>query len=85
MKKMLLFLIILEIGKKNLFSVFGTDNLFFIIFYPSIKKLSFSGLEWSKFVDDNFIVEEIDNFNDENDLQKVNDLNCDDIQINVNI
>ncbi len=71
--------------KKNLFSVFGTDNLFFIIFYPSIKKLPFSGLEWSKFVDDNFIVEGIDNFNDENDLQKVNNLNCDDIEINVNI
>ena len=71
--------------KKNLFYVFGCDNLFFIIFIPNIKKLPFSGLEWSKFVDDNFIVEEIDNFNDENDLQKVNNLNCDDIEINVNI
>ena len=62
--------------KKNLFYVFGCDNLFFIIFIPNIKKLPFSGLEWSKFVDDNFYVEGIDNFNNESDL---------DIEININI
>ena len=67
--------------KKNLFYVFGCDNLFFIIFYPNIKKLPFSGLEWSKFVDDNFYVEGIDNFFEE----KYDNLNCDDIEINVNI
>ena len=42
--------------RKNLFYVFGTDNLFKILFIPSIKKLPFSGLEFSKLVDKNFSI-----------------------------
>ena len=34
----------------NFFIVFGTYNVFKAIFLPSIKKLPFSGLEWSKIV-----------------------------------
>ena len=71
--------------KKNLFYVFGCENIFFIIFVPNIKKLPFSGLEWSKYVDDNFYIEGIDNFNNESDLDNLNNLNCDDIEININI
>ena len=45
--------------RKNLFYVFGTENLFKILFVPSIKKLPFSGLEISKFVDPTFNIDGI--------------------------
>ena len=45
--------------KKNLFNVFGTSNIFKILFIPSIKKLPFSGLEVSRFVDKTFSIEGI--------------------------
>lgn len=45
--------------KKNLFYIFGSSNLFKIIFIPSFKKLPFSGLEISKFIDPEFCIEGI--------------------------
>ena len=48
--------------KKNLFYIFGEKNIFKILFVPNIKKLPFSGLEWSKKIDENFFVEGIENF-----------------------
>ena len=45
--------------KKNLFYIFGTENIIKILFLPNIKKLPFSGLEFSKFVDKNFFIEGI--------------------------
>ena len=45
--------------RKNLFYVFGTESLFKILFVPSIKKLPFSGLEFSRFVDKNFSIDGI--------------------------
>ena len=43
--------------RKNLFYIFGTESLIKILFVPSIKKLPFSGLELSKFVDQRFSIE----------------------------
>ena len=43
--------------RKNLFYIFGTSNILKIIFVPSIKKLPFSGLELSKFIDPNFDID----------------------------
>ena len=40
--------------RKNLFYIFGKNNLIELLFIPSIKKLPFSGLEISKFVDEKF-------------------------------
>ena len=40
--------------RKNLFYIFGKNNLFELLFIPSIKKLPFSGLEVSKFIDAKF-------------------------------
>jgi hypothetical protein len=37
--------------KENIFMVFGTKNLFSAVLIPSIKKLPFSGLEWSQLCD----------------------------------
>ena len=45
--------------RKNLYYIFGEKNLFKILFIPSIKKLPFSGLEISKFVDQGFSIEGI--------------------------
>ena len=45
--------------KKNLFYVFGSTNLIKIVFIPSFKKLPFSGLEISKFIDPEFSIEGI--------------------------
>ena len=45
--------------KKNLFYIFGTENTFKILFLPNIKKLPFSGLEFSKYVDKNFFIDGI--------------------------
>jgi len=45
--------------KKNLFYIFGTENIFKILFFPHIKKLPFSGLEFSKYVDKNFFIDGI--------------------------
>lgn len=47
--------------RKNLFYVFGTSNILSILFIPSIKMLPFSGLEWSRHLDKNFIIDGIDN------------------------
>ena len=58
--------------KKNIFSVFGSDNLFFIIFVPNIRKLPYSGLEWSKYIDDNFEVEGIENIKENNEEIEIN-------------
>lgn len=44
--------------RDNLYYIFGTRNIFEIIFVPSITKLPFSGLEWSKYVDSSFHIEE---------------------------
>jgi palmitoyltransferase len=45
--------------EKNLFYIFGTTNLFKIAFIPSFKKLPFSGIEISKFIDSDFCIEGI--------------------------
>ena len=45
--------------KKNLLYIFGTENIFKILFLPNVKKLPFSGLEFSRFVDKNFFIEGI--------------------------
>ena len=45
--------------RNNLFYIFGTRNLFKMLFIPSVKKLPFSGLEVSKFVDQQFYIEGI--------------------------
>ncbi len=47
--------------RKNLFYIFGKSNLFSIIFIPQIKKLPFSGLEISKYIDPNFSIDGINN------------------------
>lgn len=39
--------------KTNFFLVFGTKNVFQALFIPTIKKLPYSGLEWSKLVYEN--------------------------------
>ena len=53
--------------KDNLFITFCQKNLFKIIYFPSIKSLDLSGLEWSRLIDRDFIIEgineEIDNIN----------------------
>ena len=45
--------------KKNLLYIFGTENIFKILFLPNVKKLPFSGLEFSRFVDKSFFIEGI--------------------------
>ena len=45
--------------RKNLYYIFGEKNLFKILFVPSIKKLPFSGIEITKFVDQRFSIEGI--------------------------
>ena len=45
--------------KKNLFYIFGSENIFKILFFPHVKKLPFSGLEFSKYVDKNFFIDGI--------------------------
>lgn len=54
--------------KQNLFYVFGTKNVFEILFVPSIKKLPFSGLEWSRHFDRNFHIDGIVDVNDTDDI-----------------
>ena len=61
--------------KKNLFYIFGEKNLFKIIFIPNIKKLPFSGLEWSRKIDENFFIEGIENFEPINDKNIENETN----------
>lgn len=56
--------------KDNLYYIFGSRNIFKIIFVPSIKKLPFSGLEWSKYVDSSFHIQE--------------DINKDNVVISIN-
>lgn len=46
--------------RDNLFYIFGNRNLFRILFVPSMTKLPFSGLEWSKHYDKDFIVDGIE-------------------------
>ena len=45
--------------RKNLYYVFGTENLFKILFLPNIKKLPFTGLEFSRLADKNFFIDGI--------------------------
>ena len=45
--------------KKNLLYIFGTENIFKILFLPNVKKMPFSGLEFSRFVDKSFFIEGI--------------------------
>ena len=45
--------------KSNFYYIFGTDNLIKIFFVPSFKKLPYSGLEFSKFVDEGFHIDGI--------------------------
>lgn len=40
--------------RENLYVVFGTKSLVKAIFIPSIRKLPYSGLEWSRLVDHNY-------------------------------
>ena len=61
--------------KKNLFYIFGEKNLFKIIFIPNIKKLPFSGLEWSRKIDENFFIEGIENFEPINNKNIENETN----------
>jgi len=41
---------------ENIYMVFGTKNILSAIFIPSLIKLPFSGLEWSRLLDCNFRV-----------------------------
>ena len=54
--------------RQNLFYVFGTKNFFEILFIPSIKKLPFSGLEWSRHFDRYFHIDGIVDVNDTDDI-----------------
>ena len=45
--------------RKNLYYIFGEQSLFKMLFVPNIKKLPFSGLEITKFVDQRFVIEGI--------------------------
>ena len=67
--------------EKNLFYIFGEKNLFKILFVPNIKKLPFSGLEWSRKIDENFIVDGIENFELINEKNVENNDNNDNIKI----
>lgn len=53
-------------GKINdhLFEVFGERNIFKILFFIRIKKLPFSGLEWSRYFDNNFAIKGIEEVKD---------------------
>jgi len=51
----------------NLFLVFGTKSIFKAVFLPSIRKLPFSGLEWTQMVYPSFKLEIMD-LNEEQDL-----------------
>lgn len=53
--------------KENLFLVFGTKSIFEAVFLPSIRKLPFSGLEWTKMVYPSFQLE-IRDLDEEKDL-----------------
>ena len=43
--------------RENLYYIFGQKNIFKILYIPDFKKLPFSGIEVSKFVDPNFSIE----------------------------
>jgi len=45
--------------RSNLFYIFGTKSVFKLLFIPSIKRLPFSGLEISRFIDQEFSIEGI--------------------------
>jgi len=53
--------------KENIFLVFGTKSLFQAVFLPSIRKLPYSGLEWTKMVYPSYQLE-IRDLNEEQDL-----------------
>ena len=61
--------------KDNLFITFCQKNLFRIIYFPSIKSLDLSGLEWSRLIDRDFIIEgineELDNINKNIDEEEI--------------
>ena len=50
--------------KDHLFEVFGERNIFKILFLIRIKKLPFSGLEWSRYLDENFAIKGIEEVKD---------------------
>ena len=45
--------------RDNLFYIFGSKSIINILFIPSITKLPFSGLEWSKYIDNDFSIDGI--------------------------
>ena len=45
--------------RENLFIVFGTRSLLKSLFVPSITKLPYSGLEWSRLIDDGYSARDI--------------------------
>ena len=49
---------------KLYFQVFGERNIFKILFLIRIKKLPFSGLEWSRYLDENFAIKGIEEVKD---------------------
>ena len=46
--------------RDNLFYIFGSRSVFRILFVPSVTRLPFSGLEWSKYYDKDFMVDGIE-------------------------
>jgi hypothetical protein len=46
--------------KENIFMIFGTKNLIEAVFIPSIKKLPYSGLEWSRLCDSSYTLKGVD-------------------------
>ncbi len=58
--------------KENIYMIFGTKNLIEAVFIPSIKKLPYSGLEWSRLCDNNYILKGVDeNYSSINDPDRI--------------
>ena len=47
--------------KENLYVTFGSTNIFKILFFPNLRSLDISGLEWSKIVEPYFEIKGIKN------------------------
>ena len=47
--------------KENLYVTFGSTNIFKILFFPNLRSLDISGLEWSKIVEPSFEIKGIKN------------------------
>jgi hypothetical protein len=81
-KKLMIYSYSLECVKDNLFLVFGNKNILKCLYVPSMKSLSYSGLEYSRLVDDNFYIKGIEDnsvenlikniINDEDEKEKMN-------------